>query len=109
RARRSRPSFGSARVRVVVVGLRGVVNMQGGIEMHARMLYPLLARMGCDVEVIQRAPHFRNAARPREWHGVKLKYFWSPTTPGLEAAVHTLLGVLYAAVTRPDILHLHAV
>src|SRR5690606_30251317 len=71
--------------------------------------YPLLARMGCRVEVLQRSPYYPKSARPRSWHGVRLRYLWSPVRPGLETAVHTFLGVLYAAVTRPDILHLHAI
>lgn len=95
-------------LRVVVVGLRAITNVQGGIEMHARRLYPLLARLGCDIEVVQRSP-YAAADRPRSWHGVRLKYAWAPKTPGMETAVHSLLGVLYAAVKRPDILHLHAV
>ena len=94
---------------VVVAGLRGLVGVQGGIEMHARMLYPRLARLGCSIEVLQRSPYYAPGKRPRAWHGVALTYLWSPMRPGLETAVHTLLCVLYAAVRRPDILHLHAI
>ena len=92
----------------MVLGLRGVVDVQGGIETHARHLYPLLTRLGCDVEVIQRSPYFPGRRR-RRWHGVALRYLWSPMKPGLETAVHSLLGVLYAILKRPDILHLHAI
>lgn len=94
---------------VLVLGLRGVVNVQGGIETHARMLYPLLARMGYRVEVVQRSQYFEKKSRPEKWHGVKLTYMWSPRKPGFEAAVHTLLGLGYAALARPDVLHLHAI
>jgi glycosyltransferase involved in cell wall biosynthesis len=97
------------RLRVIVAGLRGVVNVQGGIETHARMLYPLLARLDCDVEVIQRGHYYRGGRRPAVWRRLKLTYLWSPRVPGLETAVHTLLAVLYAAVRRPDVLHLHAI
>jgi len=38
-----------------------------------------------------------------------LTRLWSPTTSGLEAFVHSLLGALYAAFKRPDILHIHAI
>lgn len=95
-------------IKVLVLGLRGIVEVQGGIEMHCRKLYPLLARLDCAVEVIQRTPYYR---RPRRtsWHGVMLTYLWSPRISGLETAVHSLFGVLYAALKRPDILHLHAV
>jgi glycosyltransferase involved in cell wall biosynthesis len=92
----------------MVLGLRGIVDVPGGIETHARKLYPLLARLGCEVEVVQRSAYYPGA-RPRAWHGVGLKYLWSPRQSALETAVHTVLGVLYAGIKRPDILHLHAV
>lgn len=95
-------------IRVIVLGLRGIVDVQGGIETHARNIYPLLARLGCDVEVVQRSAYFSGPRRQRR-HGVRLAYLWAPPTTAVETAVHTLLGVLYAAVKRPHILHLHAV
>ena len=97
------------RLRIMVLGLRGVVDVQGGIETHARRLYPLLARLGCDVEIVQRGAYYPRERRRREWRGLKLTYLWSPRTQIIETAVHTLLGVLYAAIKRPDVLHLHAV
>jgi glycosyltransferase involved in cell wall biosynthesis len=97
------------RLRIMVLGLRGVIDVQGGIETHARRLYPLLTRLGCDVEIVQRSAYYPRAHRPREWRRMTLSYLWSPRTPGIETAVHTLLGVLYAAVKRPDVLHLHAI
>jgi glycosyltransferase involved in cell wall biosynthesis len=99
----------AAPLRIMVLGLRGVYDVGGGIESHARMLYPLLARLGCDVEIVQRSPYFPRGRRRAAWHGVRLSYLWSPKGRGLETGVHTLLGVLYAAIVRPDILHLHAV
>lgn len=99
----------SAPLRVIVIGLRGVVEVEGGIETHARSLYPLLAKLGCTIEIVQRSPYYRRTARRRHWHGMRLTYLWSPTVPGLETAVHTLFAVLYAAFKRPDILHVHAV
>lgn len=95
-------------VRVMVLGLRGIVNVQGGIETHARNLYPLLARLGCEVEVLQRSAYFRGKRLSRRF-GVRLSYLWAPSITIIETAVHTFIGVLYAAVKRPDILHLHAV
>jgi glycosyltransferase involved in cell wall biosynthesis len=97
------------RLRIMVLGLRGIIDVQGGIETHARRLYPLLARLGCDVEVVQRSPYYPRERRRRRWRRLTLTYLWSPKTRIAETAVHTLLGVLYAAVKRPDVLHLHAV
>lgn len=96
-------------MKIMVVGLRGIVDVQGGIETHARKLYPLLSKLGCEVEVVQRSPYFPRGRRRRRWRGIRLTYIWSPTRPGLETAVHSLLAVLYAAVKRPDVLHLHAI
>lgn len=97
------------RLRIMVLGLRGVIDVQGGIETHARRLYPLLTRLGCDVEIVQRSAYYARERRVREWRRMTLTYLWSPRTPGVETAVHTMLGVLYAAVKRPDVLHLHAI
>lgn len=98
----------AAPIRVIVLGLRGIVDVQGGIETHARNLYPLLARLGCEVEVLQRSTYFPHV-RLRRRYGVRLSYIWAPPITAVETAVHTLVGVLYAAVKRPHILHLHAV
>jgi glycosyltransferase involved in cell wall biosynthesis len=95
-------------IKVLVLGLRGIVDVPGGIETHSRRLYPLLARLGCEVEVLQRSPYYPRD-RPRVWHGVRLTYLWSPRQSALETAVHSMLGVLYAGFKRPDVLHLHAV
>ncbi|RPI62124.1 MAG: glycosyltransferase [Lysobacterales bacterium] len=97
------------RLRIMVLGLRGVIDVQGGIETHARRLYPLLARLGCDVEIVQRSAYYPRERRRRGWRRITLTYLWSPRTRIAETAVHTLLGVLYAAVKRPDVLHLHAI
>lgn len=94
-------------IRVLVLGVRGIPDVQGGVETHAQQLYPRVAALGCDVEVLVRSPFV--SAKPRAFGAVKLRRIWSPRTPGLEAFVHSILGVLYAGIVRPDILHIHAV
>lgn len=95
-------------IRVLVVGLRSLPEAEGGVERHAEALYPRLARLGCDVEVAVRTP-FCSKDTPARWRGITLKKIWAPRTGGLEPLVHTLLATCYAAVRRPDILHIHAV
>ncbi len=95
-------------MRVLVAGLRGIPSTEGGVETHAKHLYPLLAEMGCEVEVVVRTP-FQPAPAPDSWRGVAIRPLWSPTTAGLEALVHTFLATLYAIRTRPDVFHLHGV
>lgn len=98
----------TAPIRVMMLGLRGCPNVQGGVERHVEQLAPLLQRLGCDVEIVARAPYVRQTA-PYVWQGMRITPLKCPTQRSLEAATHTLRGVLYAARVRPDILHIHAV
>ena len=91
------------------LGLRGFPNVQGGVETHAENICPLLVELGCDVHVVTRSPY-----QPRDvgrtWKGVRFHPLWAPRSKRLEAILHTLLGVLYAGlVSRPDVLHIHAI
>lgn len=94
-------------VRILVLGVRGIPSVQGGVETHAEHLYERLANLGCDVEVLVRSP-FVPPSR-RSFGSIRLRRIWAPRTPGLEAVIHSLLGVLYAAIVRPDVLHIHAI
>ncbi|MFH1817373.1 MAG: glycosyltransferase family 4 protein [Pseudomonadota bacterium] len=94
---------------VMWLGLRGFPAVQGGVETHAEHICPLLVEMGCDVQVITRAPY-----QPQDageiWRGVRFHSLWAPHSKGLEAILHTFLGVLYAGfVRRPDVLHIQAI
>jgi glycosyltransferase involved in cell wall biosynthesis len=94
-------------MRVLVLGIRGMPQVAGGVETHAEHLYARLAQRGCNVEVVVRSPYVpRHVTQHR---GLRLTRIWSPQLPGLEALVHSLLAVLYAGVTRPDLVHIHAV
>lgn len=94
-------------MKILVLGVRGLPNVQGGVETHAENLYERLSRLGCEVEVLVRTP-FVPPTR-KEFGAIRLRRLWSPTTPGLEALIHSFLGVFYAAALRPDVLHVHAV
>ena len=41
-------------MRVLVLGVRGLPQVAGGVETHAEHLYARLAQRGCDVEVVVR-------------------------------------------------------
>src|ERR1700694_1238483 len=92
----------------MALGLRGVPDGPGGVEPPAAELSPRLARLGAAVPVLGRS-RYRSADVGTTWQGVRLTWLWSPRLQGAEALVHTLIGVFYAAVARPDILHIHAV
>ena len=93
---------------VLVVGLRGFPNIQGGIETHCEQLYPRLVELGARVEVVTRSTYW-DASKPASFGGVQLTKIWSPSSTKLETLLHSLLAVLYAISKRPDVLHLHAV
>jgi glycosyltransferase involved in cell wall biosynthesis len=93
-------------MKVMVLGLRGL-QVQGGVETHATHLYRRLAALGCDVEVLARTPFVPPGER--RVGDVRVRRLWAPRRSGLEAMVHSLIGVAYAAIARPDILHIHAV
>jgi glycosyltransferase involved in cell wall biosynthesis len=98
----------SGALRIMAVGLRGIPDVPGGVETHAENLYPRLAMLGTEVTVLGRRPS-RPANATTPWHSVRVKWLWSPIFPGVEAFVHTFLCVLYAAIQRPDVLHIHAI
>jgi len=95
-------------MKIMVIGLRGIPSIQGGVETHVEHLYQLLAKIDCEVEVVARSGSVP-ADHPKKWEGIKIRRLWSPKTTGVESFVHTFLAVLYAAIKRPDILHIHAI
>jgi len=97
-------------MKIMVLGLRGFPGVQGGVETHAEHLYPLLRDLGCELEVIVRSPYWSKAQVTAKFaRGMRFHPLWCPLRKGAEAFVHSLLGVLYAAVRRPDVLHIHAI
>lgn len=92
---------------VMWIGLRGFPGVMGGVETHAEQICLRLAELGCSVEVIGRAGYLptQNVGAP----GVRMIQLWAPKSKNLEAFMHTLLGVLYAGIRRPDVLHIQAI
>jgi glycosyltransferase involved in cell wall biosynthesis len=93
---------------IMMLGLRGFPHVQGGVENHVENLSQELAALGCKVTAVVRSRYQQDTAR-RAWNGIALRGIWSPPSSHLEAVVHTFLGILYAALVRPDILHIHAI
>lgn len=96
-------------MKIVVIGTRGIPEIQGGVETHCQQLYPRLAAMGHDVTVIRRPPYVDGSRGMTEYKGVKLCDVYAPRRKSLEAIVHTALAVIKARALGPDILHIHAV
>ncbi|HXV31691.1 MAG TPA: glycosyltransferase family 4 protein [Sinorhizobium sp.] len=92
----------------MMLGLRGIPNVQGGVEKHVEMLAARLVAQGWSVDVVGRRRYLPQTSS-YSWDGIRVFPLWAPRMMALEAVVHTLLGVCFAAVRRPDILHIHAV
>jgi glycosyltransferase involved in cell wall biosynthesis len=96
-------------MKIIVLGIRGFPNVQGGVETHCEELFPRLVKLGCDVTVITRTPYIPKDKRIKEYNGVKFKKLWAPRIKSLEAIIHSILGVFYARLNNPDILHIQAI
>lgn len=98
----------SKKLSVMWLGFRGFPHVQGGVEVHAEQICPLLAELGCEVHVITRAP-YQSKDIGKSWRGVQFHNLWSPRSKTLETIAHSLVGVLYAGlIKRPDILHIQS-
>jgi len=95
-------------LRVTMLGIRGFPDVQGGAEKHVENLACALADLGCEVEAIMRSGYLAKE-QPTRWRNITRTRMWAPRITGVEAFVHTFLGVLRAARHRPDILHIHAI
>lgn len=94
-------------MRIVVLGLRGFPDIQGGVETHSEHLYTRIADSGAEVIVLTRRPYVE---AEESLHGrVRLRALACPRRKSLEAIVHTFVGVLHARRLKPDILHIHAI
>ena len=96
-------------MRIVVVGLRGFPNIQGGIETHCEELYPRIVQLGHEVIVVRRSGFVKENPPLSIYKGVKFKDISSPMVSGLEAAIHTWKGIIYAKKVHADVVHIHAI
>lgn len=96
-------------IKVVVTGTRGIPGIQGGIETHCEQLCPRLAQRGADVTVVRRSDYVGATAGLKEYKGVKLFDIASVKSKHFEAALHTLMGVLYARRVMAKVVHIHGV
>jgi len=94
-------------MKIVVLGLRGFPDIQGGVETHCEQLFTRVAARGHEVVVLGRKPYMN--ATFHEYKGVRLVAIACPRHKSLEAFLHTFVGVLRARAFKPDILHLHAI
>ncbi len=96
-------------MKIVVIGTRGIPDIQGGVETHCQELYPRLAQLGCDITIVTRTPYVPKEKRKKSYGNISLKHIYAPKKKSIEAIVHTFLAILYARFTGADIVHIHAI
>lgn len=95
-------------MRICAIGLRGIPDVMGGIETHCEHLYPRLAKLDGEFEivVIGRSGYVQASRMGK----VRVVPVWAPRGKGIETLVHTPLAILYARLfLHPHVVHLHAV
>lgn len=95
------------KLKVAVVGVRGIPSIEGGIETHCEDLYPRLSEMGFDITLFARKAYV--GPTPFNYKGVHVVPLWAPKSQGVEALVHTFYAVIMARIRGADILHIHAI
>ncbi|WP_244473553.1 glycosyltransferase family 4 protein [Rhizobium sp. Leaf262] len=95
-------------MRICMIGLRGIPNVQGGVETHVEQLVSNLVDLGADVHVFARKNYVADT-KPYVWRGITVHPLWAPRNTRLEAIFHTALALVKARFLNPDIVHIHAV
>ncbi len=95
-------------MRICMIGLRGIPNVQGGVETHVEQLVSNLVELGADVHVFARKNYVADQ-QPYVWRGITVHPLWAPRNTRLEAIFHTALALFKARLLNPDIVHIHAV
>jgi glycosyltransferase involved in cell wall biosynthesis len=96
-------------MRIIIIGTRGIPNIQGGVETHCEELYPRLVRLVFDINLIRRSCYVDSQNDQTEYEGVKLTTIFTIRRQTLETLIHTFLAVVWARLKGTDILHIHAV
>ena len=87
---------------ILVVGARGIPDVQGGAERYAERLFPVIANRGWQICVAGQPPFMRSG----RYKGLSL---WSPPSLGhaeVDRILAPVLTLFKAVRMRPDIIHL---
>jgi glycosyltransferase involved in cell wall biosynthesis len=89
-------------VDIMVIGARGIPDVEGGAEKHAEALFPLLVEKGYSVELVA----MRRFARAQSYRGVRLKLLPTLSVGNTDKLIYHFLAFAYAVVRRPKLVHL---
>jgi glycosyltransferase involved in cell wall biosynthesis len=104
-ARAGARSAPERKLRIAMVGQKGVPATYGGIERHVEEISSRLVDRGHRVTVYSRLYYTRVGGT---YHGIHLRRLPSINTKHLDTATHTALSTLDAVLRDNDIVHFHA-
>lgn len=92
-------------MRVCVIGTRGFPKIEGGVEKHCEILYPLIAdQQDAEIIVFRRKPYVNSDI---VYDNIRFIDLPSTKIKGIEAVIHSFLSTLYAIVLKADMVHVH--
>ena len=89
-------------VDIMVIGARGIPDVEGGAEKNAEAVFPLLAERGYTVELLA----LRRFVNRPNYCGVKLTALPTLRFANTDKVVYLVLALVYAAAKRPRLVHL---
>lgn len=92
------------KIKIAVIGTRGLPATYGGIEKHCEELYSGLVKKGCEVTVYSRKYY----TQEQEYKGIKIKSIPIFNVKGFEALICSFLSTISATFSDADIIHFHA-
>jgi glycosyltransferase involved in cell wall biosynthesis len=101
---------GARRIKVCIVGLRGVPAIMGGVEAHCEQLYPRLRHLmpEAEFEIIGRRAY--TGPEAYEYQGIRVTPLGGVEGKYFEALSHTFVAILYARFkAHADLIHIHAI
>lgn len=90
------------RLDILVIGARGIPNVEGGAEKHAEMTFPIFAEHGYSVRVVGLDRYIKQ----KHFKGVELRGLPTIRFANTDKIIYHFLAFLYAAWTRPKVVHL---
>lgn len=94
------------KIKVAVVGTRGVPASYGGIEKHCEDLYSLLADLGYEITIYGRSNEF--VIEKDRHKGINTQNIPAFNLKGFDTFAHSFASTLLASFSDADIIHFHA-
>ncbi|MCB0340010.1 MAG: DUF1972 domain-containing protein, partial [Bdellovibrionales bacterium] len=93
----------SEKLRIALLGTRGIPARYGGFETFAEQLSTRLVKRGHEVTVYSRRSLFQSYSGPNEYHGVNIRVAPTVMHKYLETPLHALFSFIDLLWLRPDV------